>query len=295
LVLFAPWIPTLLFQARHTGAPWALKPDLGELLVGPGRLLGGPVPSIVLLAGVAVSTTALIRGGGRRRAAALALLGLTVVVPLMAWVVSHISPAWAWRYLAMTFGPLLLLASLALSRLRRLDVAVLAIVGVWWATTGSPPEKSNARMVAGAFAPSLRPGDWLISTQPEQLPTLHHYLRATGERPATLTGPAREPDVIDWRDALPRMRNTTVARNLTPLLDHTAVGARVLLVRPIVPNAVRWRAPWQKVVRIHSREWIRALLADHRFRLVRAFPLDPVNPYPGPHPVRAQLFLKIRP
>lgn len=295
LALFAPWIPTLLFQARHTGAPWALKPDLAELLVGPGRLLGGPVPAIVLVAGIVVSAGAVIRAGGRRRAAALALLTLIVAVPLMAWAVSHVSPAWAWRYLAVTLGPLLLLASLAFSRLRRLDIAVLLIVGVWWATTGSPPVKSNARTVAAAFAASLRPGDWMISTQPEQLPALQHYLGATGERPATLTGPARHPDVVDWRDALPRMRNTTVERNLTPLLDHTPVGGRVLLVRPIVPNPVLWRAPWQAVVRIHSSRWLRAMLDDRRFRLIRAFPLDPVNPYPGPHPVRAQLFQKISP
>lgn len=295
LALFAPWVPTLLFQARHTGAPWALKPDLFELLLGPGRLLGGPVPAVVLVAGIAVSATAVIRAGGRRRAAALALLTLTVAVPLMAWAVSQVSPAWAWRYLAVTFGPLLLLASLTLGRLRRSDIAVLAVVAVWWATTGSPPLKSNARMVTASFASSLRPGDWVISTQPEQLPTLQHYLHATGERPATLTGPARHPDAVDWRDALPRMRNTTVQRNLVPLLNQTPVGARVLLVRPIVSNPVRWRAPWQAVVRIHSTRWIRAMLADRRFRLVRTFPLDPVNPYPGPHPVRAQLFQKISP
>lgn len=295
LLLFAPWIPTLLFQARHTGAPWALAPGPFELLVGPARLLGGPVPAIVLVVGIAVSTTAVVRAGGRGRTAALALLALAVAIPLMAWAVSHVSPAWAWRYLAVTLGPLLLLASLAFSRLRRLDIAVLAIVGVWWATTGAPPVKSNARTVAASVASSLRPGDWMISTQPEQLPTLQHYLGATGERPATLTGPARHPDVVDWRDALPRMRNTTVERNLTPLLNQTRVGGRILLVRPIVPNPLLWRAPWQTVVRIHSSRWLRAMLTDHRFRLVRTFPLDPVNPYTGPHPVRAQLFQKISP
>jgi hypothetical protein len=258
-------------------------------------VLGGPVPAIVLVAGLAVSATTVIRAGGRRRAAALSLLTLALAIPLMAWAVSHVSPAWAWRYLAMIFGPLLLLASLALSRLRRLDIAVLAIVGVWWGMTGSPPLKSNARMVAASYAASLRPGDWLLSTQPEQLPTLQYYLEGTGARPATLTGPARDPYVVDWRDALPRMRRTSPERNLTPLLDGMPVGARVLLVRPIVPNPVRWRAPWQAMVRIHSTRWIRAMLADRRFRLVSAYPLDPVNPYPGPHPVRAQLFQKISP
>ena len=31
-VLYAPWLPTLLTQARHTGAPWSTKPSFHELL-----------------------------------------------------------------------------------------------------------------------------------------------------------------------------------------------------------------------------------------------------------------------
>src|SRR3712207_8046106 len=38
--LDAPWVPTLLAQVAHTGAPWALRPSPLHLLGVPGTLLG---------------------------------------------------------------------------------------------------------------------------------------------------------------------------------------------------------------------------------------------------------------
>ncbi len=35
LLLYLPWLPTLLFQAAHTGAPWANAPRFGDLLQAP--------------------------------------------------------------------------------------------------------------------------------------------------------------------------------------------------------------------------------------------------------------------
>ena len=40
LVLYLPWIPTTLYQAAHTGAPWSDAPAVGSLLSVPGTLLG---------------------------------------------------------------------------------------------------------------------------------------------------------------------------------------------------------------------------------------------------------------
>jgi len=41
VLLYAPWIPTLLFQAKHTGAPWAERPPFNALLNGLQSLVGG--------------------------------------------------------------------------------------------------------------------------------------------------------------------------------------------------------------------------------------------------------------
>ncbi len=40
LLLYLPWIPTTLYQAAHTGAPWSESPTLVALLSTPGTMLG---------------------------------------------------------------------------------------------------------------------------------------------------------------------------------------------------------------------------------------------------------------
>ena len=61
-VLYLPWVPTTLYQAAHTGAPWADAPAFSSLLGVPGVLLGS-MPQIVLL---------ICAGAGPGRAAAAA-------------------------------------------------------------------------------------------------------------------------------------------------------------------------------------------------------------------------------
>ena len=52
-VAFVPWLPTLVDQARHTGAPWSKTPSLGALLGGlPGALDGGGGAAAVIAVGV---------------------------------------------------------------------------------------------------------------------------------------------------------------------------------------------------------------------------------------------------
>ena len=36
-ILYLPWVPTLLSQAKHTGAPWSTKPSFHELFTAVGR------------------------------------------------------------------------------------------------------------------------------------------------------------------------------------------------------------------------------------------------------------------
>ena len=40
VLLYLPWIPITLYQAAHTGAPWAESPTVVGLLAVPGRMLG---------------------------------------------------------------------------------------------------------------------------------------------------------------------------------------------------------------------------------------------------------------
>ena len=105
-----------------------------------------------------------------------------------------------------------------------------------------PTEKSNVAGASEAVAASLQPGDLVVSTQPEQVPVLAHYL-PDGLRYATPLGPVADPAVMDWRNALPRLETTAPGRALAPLLDELPPGARILLVAPEVGDGERWRAP----------------------------------------------------
>ena len=55
-VLYAPWLPTLLSQARHTGAPWSTAPSFHDLVLAPGAVFDGDAP---LMAFVLVGGTGL--------------------------------------------------------------------------------------------------------------------------------------------------------------------------------------------------------------------------------------------
>ena len=272
-VLYLPWVPTLLYQVEHTGAPWAEAPGGMTPLRDLSRLLGGDGAAIaaLLVAGTGLAAV-LARRASRERTAALSLMALTVGTLALAWGTSQLSPVWTTRYLAVIVGPLLILAALGFARAGRFGVAGLVLVLVLWVDFRAGDTKSNVREVSAVSAPRLAPGDVVLSTHPEQVPVLNYYL-PSGVRYATPLGPVSDPDVMDWRDALPRLRSRPAARALTPLLDRLPPGRRLLFVRPIT-NRGGWNAPWTKLVRQRSAQYRRVLANDKRFAS------DPVTPIP---------------
>jgi hypothetical protein len=295
LVLYLPWIPTTLYQAAHTGAPWSDRPSLDSLLGVPGQLLGR-MPQIVLLITAGTGLLALWRRDLDRRLTpraravlVLAILGVLTVV--LAWTMSQVSPAWANRYLAIALTPFLLLAAGGLTFAGRLGLVGLLLVVVMWAQDKPPVEKSNVRAVAKAIGPSLAPGDLVISTQPETLAVLHYYL-PEGLGYATLTGMRRDVGVWDWRDGVTRLKATSPEKDLAPIVRALPVGRRVVLVEPIVWAANRWRAPWTKLVSIRSKEWSQWLSNDQGL-LTTAIQPSEFTP-PRPNPVQATVMVKTR-
>jgi mannosyltransferase len=287
-VLFAPWLPTLAFQVQHTGAPWANAPDFARLYEAPQELLGLTGQYLLLIAGGAGLATLAWRAREARTALALAIAAATALA--LPWVLSQINPAWALRYLAVAVGPLLLLATIGLARAGRLGLAALAITALVWIATDSPSTKSNVHSVADAVSPSLRPGDIVISTQPEQVPVLHYYLHDVPDlHYATLTGPLTDLGVTDWRDGTDRLKATSPARDLEPLLAATRPGRRVALIVPDFSILSRWKAPWSELVRARSLAWEDAMRRDPRFRVIT---IEPPNPVARPNELRATLFVR---
>jgi mannosyltransferase len=274
-VLFLPWVPTLVSQALHTGAPWASAPTVAAPLEVARGLFGGVGAAIALIAAAGSGMLALAREPDRLRArSALVLAGLAAGTLCVAWVTSQISPAWSSRYFATLLGALLLVAAAGVARGGALGLGLLALVIALWLPQPSAStltNKSNADVIAAAVGPRLGPGDHVLSLQPEQVPLLRYYL-PPGLRYADPRGPVPDPRVMDWRDALEDLRRADPGRTFAALLERVPPGGHVLFVAPVTEERRDWRAPWTQLVRRRSAQW-GALLEDAEMRQVATAPL----------------------
>jgi hypothetical protein len=293
-VLYAPWLPTLLSQAKHTGAPWSIRPTFDELIFGTGVTIGGRGPSVALAltAGVAISAMAAQRRVRELRTMQ-SLLILFAGAVLIAFVASQISPAWASRYLAVALGPLLLFAAAVLVNAERLGLWALAI---FIAICALPQpvhltDTSDEKVVAQDVKAFIQPGDLVLVTHPERVPIMRHYL-GPQFRYADIFGPVKDAGVMDWRDAMDRMKSVRIKTHLEPQLATVPMHGHVVLVRPIVDKKSNsWDAPWTHRVSIFSIHWARALNRDRRFRPVKGSP----SPYASlKFGVRAVVYERVR-
>ncbi len=268
-VAYGAWIPTLLFQGAHTGAPWANIPSPAEILNVPRLLLGlpllGPV-TFAMVAGLAIQWRD-VNPQRRRTVAALALV--SVLCLLLAWLAAQGSRSWAPRYFVVLLGPLMLLIGGGLARVGKLGVVVLILGALLWsaAVPRTVDYKSNVHRVITALAPGLARGDLVLTSEPEQLPVLVQYL-PHGLRYASSLGAVSNPDIMDWRDAVTHLRAATFDRRVRPLLDALPVGRRLLFVEPIIGSLAGWRSPWNSLVFQRTEELRRILATDPRMRRV---------------------------
>jgi mannosyltransferase len=294
VLLYLPWLPTFVSQAQHTGAPWSIRPMFDELIFGTGTTIGGRGPSVALalVAGVAMSAMVAQRRTRELRTAQTLLI-LFAGTALLAFAGSQLSPAWASRYLAVVLGPLLIFSALILVNADRLGLWALAI---FIAICALPQpvklaEPSDEKMVAQDVRAFMQPGDLVISTHPERIPIMRHYL-GPQFRYGDLFGPVKDPTVMDWRDALDRTKKVRRKTNLEPQLATVPLHGHVVLVRPIVDKKSNsWDAPWTHRIAIFSVHWARAMNRDPRFRPVKGSPFPWVSLKFG---VRAVVYERVR-
>ncbi|HEU0131502.1 MAG TPA: glycosyltransferase family 39 protein [Mycobacteriales bacterium] len=235
-VLFAPWLPAFAFQLRHTGTPWAPRPQLASIVEallewsGPGT--GGRFLAVLLLllaflavlgAGVDARRVELdLRGrplGRRLGAVVLATLALGIVSGLL------LGSGYAARYTSVVLVPFLVLAAagtetLLDERVRTGVVAVAAMLGL----VAAVPYVLTPRTQAGAVAAALRaravPGDVVVYC-PDQLGPAVSRLAPPGlVQRVYPTGGA--PERVDWVDY--QRRNAAA--------DPAAFAASVLAAAP---------------------------------------------------------------
>jgi len=269
-VLFAPWVPTLLFQAAHTGAPWSHEPNGRSLQRGLGRMLGGRIPETLLLvvAGGGALAAAWM-GRARDRRALLCTVALAAGTLLIAWGFSNLhSPAWALRYLVIVAAPLLLAIGVGLARAGWAGAIALALVGatMWFGLPhpGTLNRKSNVDLLARHVNARLPAGTLVASPQPEQVPVLRYYLPA-GMRWVTPLGVPTDSRVMDWTDALARLKASRIRTSLEPALRRLRPHQRLLLVRPLFGRA---DSPWTRTIQRQEHAWNRFVRRDRSFVII---------------------------
>jgi mannosyltransferase len=275
-LLYLPWLPTALYQVKHTAAPWAQGPTWRAAQQIPQSLAGGkyewPITTIVVLVGLVVAWRVRRRGeqaaesvGGtgflrvRNDRAGWIAFGLLATMVVLAWVISKGSGVWVPRYFAIFVGPFLIWSGWAFARAGVIGLAGLVILGAGFQFYPHTPEKlflkSNVKFVVADGADRLKRGDIVLSTHPEQIPLIYHYMNqdgAHGMRYATELGWFPDPQVMDWRDVTDRLRKTRAKYNLVPILDDMRVGQQLYLIRPITSRESEWTAPWTSLVKRRS-------------------------------------------
>lgn len=238
-LLFAPWLPTLLYQRAHTVVGWALPPTLQLVRDDVVALVGGPVPAVALALGAGGALVLLLRRPWDRSSLlTLALVIIAVVAVSAGWATSRTNAQWHGRYLGIVLAPVLLVLGAALARAGQTAVAAVAVVAVLSAPLSAAvplDAKSDAKGWAQEVGTVLKPGD-LVFAPIGAVPLLARYLPA-GLRYATTTGPVVDPLAADWRDAMERLGGGGPVASLVPLVERLPAGGHVLLSCPAVEVA----------------------------------------------------------
>ena len=239
--LWLPWLPSFLFQAGHTAAPWAVRPGIGDFFADPSSVLGGTLGVIVvpLLAAGVWAGRRLVPDARRWAVGSVAAFAFATTV--LGFLGAELEPSWTSRYLGIIVAPYIVAAAGMLSADRRgrrfLWVAcsaltAWALIGILLPNPNHRYAKDNMAAIAVAATPHLQIGDVVVVTQSEQVPVAFHYLPAR-LRYLIPTGPVADPSVVDWRNIVHRLQVSSPCATLGPTLAALPVGSDVLEIAPV--------------------------------------------------------------
>jgi 4-amino-4-deoxy-L-arabinose transferase-like glycosyltransferase len=233
-LLFLPWLPSFLFQAANTGAPWASAPGVVELLRIPRYWGGGRVTERTVFAAVLVPLLAVAVVRSPVRGVLRWVLGLVGLTLLLAWVQTAVmGGAFAPRYTAVVV-PLVALvvglgaAALPGTRWPVVGLAALVALGAVSGVRAAAAPRTNADDVARAFAADASRGDVLVYC-PDQLgPPVQRELGSgyTQVVYPDLSAPQR----IDWVGYAER-NDAADPREVSARIDAMAAGRDVYVLK----------------------------------------------------------------
>jgi mannosyltransferase len=238
-----PWLPSLLFQMRHTGAPWGSPPSIATPVLAPAAWAGaGPVGTshllsfayyvLVVLALVGTATATGVLVGGRVRPQPARLLVFAFVTLLIGALVNlALGSAYASRYTAVALVPFLLVVATGFTALppRWRLPGVAGVVALGLVACGALPAaaRSQADEVAAALR-SAAPSDVVVFC-PDQLgPAVHRLAPHAGQQVVypTMGGPA----MVDWVDYEARNEAADPQAFARKVLARAGSGGAVWLV-----------------------------------------------------------------
>src|ERR1700728_3563379 len=223
-LLFVPWVPTFLYQTKHTGTPWAAPPNFSAVInaltgftdnqgstlqtgTNQGRLLAVIYFAMLALAVFGVGRSGRIIELDLRTRPRSRGMGFVVLGTLFAAIAGGIltSSAFSSRYAAVVFLPFLLLVALGTTTLlnpkaRVIIVGLAVAAGLVSSAQNVTTQRTHAHAVAVAINAQAKPGD-IIAFCPDQLgPSVYRQIRDPSQY-NMLTFPRRTgPQIVDWVD-----------------------------------------------------------------------------------------------
>jgi mannosyltransferase len=214
-LLWLPWLPTFLFQAAHTGTPWATPAGPSALINLVTEYAGGGSEGPRIL-GIALTLLIALGTLGRPidsrhveidlrgQRGARPLLGLLIGAPAVALAAGLASnSAFIPRYTSIVLPVFLMLAGIGMSvildrRIVACLLAALCALGFGIATSNVLRDRTQAGQLAGYLATAAKPGD-VVAFCPDQLGPAS--MRLLGDRYDYVAFPrGTAPRLIDWVD-----------------------------------------------------------------------------------------------
>lgn len=213
-VLFAPWLPSFVFQLTRTGTPWARRPAPAALVQAVVEWSGkGPLALLLFVLLLALAALGVWGRPVDARRVELDLRGVAPGTTLAAVTFGTmllgvafglvLGSGYAVRYTAISVVPFLVLVAAGATallddRLRTAAVGAALVLGLAGAVPGVFQPRTQAGDIAAALLGRVAPGDTVVYC-PDQLgPAVSRLLPEGVAQQVFPTGGA--PDLVDWVD-----------------------------------------------------------------------------------------------
>ncbi len=297
-VSFVPWVPTLVFQARHTGTPWAAPAQLSAVIFTITQFAGGDSDfgrglavvffflAVLALFGTSIGRWLVVLD--LRTRPGVRALGVGVVATLVLGILGGRidGSTFADRYASFLLFPALVALGYGLTAIgdRRARLGLLAVALLFGFLAAVPNvyiSRTGAGQVGAAIAARAHSGD-VVAYCPDQLgPAVSRVLQGRFDE-ITFPRDAR-PEIVDWVNYLKVVGAASPRKFVKRVESLAGTGGSVFYVwapgyngygskcQTILHDLISWPAHRYKVV-------LETLKSDTPFEIYEGSTLDSFTP-----------------